>query len=228
VRRPRPSPLRPLALWRARLRLRRRPVLWWLAVVGLSLSVGLVLESGLSRAQADARRFGEPVPVIVARVDLAAGAMVGPETVELRPWPASLVPDGAVTAMPDGQVVSEAILAGEPVVESRLGADRLVPPGSRALALPTGPGSLGVRVGDRVDLLATFDPLVAPAGEDPTVTVARAATVVAVRARSITVAVTAAETPRVAFALSQATITLALTPPDTFAPDDGGSGSTGP
>ncbi|MET0663993.1 MAG: hypothetical protein ABW008_00400, partial [Acidimicrobiales bacterium] len=93
---------------------------------------------------------------------------------------------------------------------------------------PTGPGALGVRPRDRVDLLATFDPLVAPAGEDPTVTVARVATVVAVRTRSITVAVTAAEAPRVAFALSQATITLALTPPGTVPADDGGSGSTGP
>ncbi|HEY5888754.1 MAG TPA: SAF domain-containing protein [Acidimicrobiales bacterium] len=203
-------------------------MLWWLAVVGLSLSVGLVLESGLSRAQADARRFGAPVRVVVARVDLAAGAVAGPETVDLRPWPAALVPAGALDTVPDGQVVSQAILAGEPVVEARLGAEGLVPPRSRALALPTGPGALGVRVGDRVDLLATFDPLVAPAGEDPTVTVARAATVVAVRARSITVAVSEAETPRVAFALSQATITLALTPPDTFAPDDGESGSTGP
>lgn len=228
MRRPRPSPLRPLALWRARLRLRRRPVLWWLAVVGLSLAVGLVLESGLSRARADARRFGEPVPVVVASVDLAVGAMAGPDTVELRSWPAALVPAGALTVVPDGQVVSQAVLAGEPVVEARLGGDRLVPPGSRALALPTGPGALGVRPGDRVDLLATFDPLVAPAGEDPTVTVARAATVVAVRTRSITVAVTAAEAPRVAFALSQATITLALTPPGTVAADDGGSGSTGP
>jgi hypothetical protein len=70
--------------------------------------------------------------------------------------------------------------------------------------------------------------MVAPAGEDPTVTVARAATVVAVRNRSITVAVTATEAPRVAFALSQATITLALTPPGTVPADDGGSGSTGP
>ena len=44
---------------------------------------------------------------------------------------------------------------------------------------------------------------------------------------TITVAVTEVEAPRVAFALSQATITLALTPPGTFAPDDAGSGSTG-
>jgi hypothetical protein len=76
-----------------------------------------------------------------------------------------------------------------------------------------------VRAGDEVDVLATFDPLVTPAGEDPTVTVARAATVVAVRSRAITVAVTEVEAPRVAFALSQATLTLALTPPGTVAGD---------
>ena len=101
MRRPQ-SPLRPFALFRARLRLRRRPVLWWLAIVGLSLMVGLILESGLSRAQADARLFGAPTTVAVARIDLAAGAPAGPETVELRPWPASLVPDGALTTMPEG------------------------------------------------------------------------------------------------------------------------------
>ena len=228
MRRPRPSPLRPLALWRARLRLRRRPVFWWLAVVGLSLAVGLLVERGVSRAQADARRFGAPVTVAVARVDLAAGASVGPRTVDLRPWPSGLVPEGALTAVPDGRVVTQAVLAGEPLVRSRLGADSLVPSGSRALALPTAPGALGVRPGDRVDLLATFDPLVAPAGEEPTVTVARAAVVVARRERSVTVAVTEAEAPRVAFALSQATITMALTPPGTVGAHDPGPGSAGP
>lgn len=225
MRRPQ-SPLRPFALFRARLLLRRRPVLWWVAVIGLSLAVGVTIDGSLSRAEADARRFGAPVDVAVARVHLAAGAVAGPDTVELRPWPEHLVPPGALRAVPEDRVVTQAVLAGEPVVADRLSTGALVPPGSRALALPTGPGALGVRAGDRVDVLATFDPLVAPEGEDPTVTVARAATVVSVRARSITVAVTEVEAPRVAFALSQATITLALTPPDTFAPD--GSGSTGP
>lgn len=227
MRRPQ-SPLRPFALLRARLLLRRRPLLWWLSVLGLSLVVGITVDGSLSRAEADARRFGPPVDIVVARVDLAAGAVAGPATVELRPWPESLVPAGTLRQVPDDRVVTQAVLAGEPVVAARVGAGALVPAGSRALALPTGPGALGVRAGDRVDLLATFDPLVAPEGEDPTVTVARAATVVSVRARSITVAVTEDEAPRVAFALSQATITLALTPPGTFAADDGGSGDTGP
>lgn len=222
------SPLSPVALWRARLRLRRRPVLWWLMVIGLSLTIGLLIEGGLAQAQADARRFGAPVEVAVARVDLAPGMAAGPDTVELRPWPEALVPEGALRSVPDGLVVSQVVLAGEPLVERRLTDGGLVPAGSRALALPTGPGALGVRPGDRVDVLATFDPLVAPEGQDPTVTVARAATVVTVRARAVTVAVTEEEAPRVAFALSQATIALALTPPDTFAPDDGRSGGPGP
>ncbi len=226
MRRPQ-YPLRPFALFRARLRLRRRPLLWWLAVLGLSLAVGITIDGSLSQARADARRFGRPVEVAVARVDLAAGSVAGPDTVELRTWPERLLPPRALRSVPEDRVVTGAVLAGEPLVADRLGTDTLVPSGTRALALPTGPGGLGIRPGDRVDVLATFDPLVAPEGEDPTVTVARAATVVAVRASAITVAVTEVEAPRVAFALSQATITLALTPPGTFAPDDAGSGSTG-
>ncbi len=166
MRRPQ-SPLRPFALFRARLLLRRRPVLWWLAVLGLSLVVGLTVDGSLSRAEADARRFGPPVEVAVARVDLAAGALAGPATVELRPWPEYLVPAGALRVVPDDRVVTQPLLAGEPVVAERLGTDSLVPANSRALALPTGPGALGVRAGDRVDLLATFDPLVAPGRRGP-------------------------------------------------------------
>ncbi len=225
----RPSaPLSPFALWRARLALRRRPVLWWLTVVGLSLTAGLLVEGGLDQAQADARRFGSPVDVVVARVDLEPGSVVGPRSAEVVPWPSTLVPEGALRQVPEGLVVTQPVLAGEPLVERRVGEGGLVPSGSRALALPTGPGALGVRPGDRVDVLATFDPLIAPEGEDPTVTVARAATVVSVRARAVTVAVSEAEAPRVAFALSQATITLALTPPDTFAPDDDRPRGPGP
>ena len=226
------APLSPFALARSRWSLRRRPVLWWVAVVVLAGGLGLLVQGGLARAQADARRFGSPRTVAVARVDLAPGRVVQPEDVELRAWPSSLVPAGAFRGTPDGMVVAQAVLAGEPLVRARVSATGLVPPGSRAMAVPVGPGALGVRPGDRVDVLATFDPLVAPEGADPTVTVASEATVVSVRPRAVTVAVGETEAPRVAFALSQATIALALTPPDTFG-DDGRStsdrpGSSGP
>lgn len=163
MRRP-SSPLRPLALLRARLRLRRRPLLWWACVLSCSLGLGVVISGRLAAA-----------------AELPRCAVAGPR----RP-------------------------AGP--------ADHLTA-GSRALAVPTGPGALALRPGDRVDVLATFDPLVAPRGEDPTATVARGATVVAVRGQGVTVAVSAVEAPRVAFALSQATIALALAPPGTVAGD---------
>jgi Flp pilus assembly protein CpaB len=180
MRRP-STPFSPLALWRARFSLRRRPLLWWLAVGGLAVVVGLLVQGGLAQAQADARQFGEPVQVLVATVDLRPGQAVD---AELRSWPSELVPAGALRSPPpDGLVVIQAVLAGEPIVDARVGHGSLVPPGGRAMAVPTGPGTLAVRPGDRVDVLATFDPLVAPAGEDPTTTVARAATVVGVRPR---------------------------------------------
>jgi Flp pilus assembly protein CpaB len=221
------APLSPFALARSRLSLRRRPLLWWLAVVGLAGGLGLLVQGGLAEAQADARRFGPTTQVLVARVDLAPGQPIGPQEAVERPWPSSLLPAGAVRALADGLVATQPVLAGEPLVESRVGRGSLVPPGGRAIAVPVGPGALGLRPGDRVDVLATFDPLVAPEGEEPTVTVARAATVTSVRARAVTVAGTEEEAPRGAFALSQATIALALAPPDTFG-GDGGPGSGGP
>jgi Flp pilus assembly protein CpaB len=222
------TPLSPFARARSRWSLRRRPFLWWLAVVALAGGIGLLVQGGLAQAQADARRFGSPVTLAVARIDLPPGRVLRPDDVDLRPWPSTLVPRGAFRGTPDGLVVTQAVLAGEPLVRSRVSATGLVPTGGRAMAVPVGPGALGVRPGDRVDVLATFDPLVAPEGEDPTVTVASAATVVSVRPRAVTVAVEEQEAPRVAFALSQATIALALTPPDTFDDDDARPGSSGP
>ncbi len=211
MRRPPSAPLRPLALWWARRRMRHRPLLWWVTVVGLALFAALSLTGAVDRARAEAERFGPLRPVLVARHDLAVGARLTPEQVEVQDRPAALVPDGALDRAPEHQVVAQPILAGEAVVASRL-ATSLLPAGTRALAVPTGPGRLDLRPGDRVDVLATFDPLVAPPGEDPTAVVARAAVVVDVRGQGVTVAVTEAETTRVALALAQATITLALTP----------------
>jgi Flp pilus assembly protein CpaB len=219
VRRPPSPPLRPLALWWARRRLHRRPLLWWAAVVGLSLTAGLTLTGAVGRARAEAERFGPLTPVLVARRDLAVGARLTAEQVVVRERPAGLVPEGALSAPPQGLVVAEPVLAGEPVVAARL-SPFVLPPGARALAVPTGPGRLDLRPGDRVDVLATFDPLIAPPGHEPTEVVARAAVVVDVRGQGVTVAVTEAETPGVALALAQATITLALTPGGTV-PADG-------
>lgn len=189
-------------------------------MLGSALAAGLVVSAAIESARAEATRFGPPVLVVVARRDLAPGTVLRAGDLELVERPADVVPAGTFERPPVGAVVSQAVLTGEPLVEARLDQGGPVAASTRALALPTGPGRLDLRPGDRVDVLATFDPLVTPRGEDPTVTVAQAATVVGVGGQAVTVAVTEAEAPRVAFALSQATITLARTPPGTVPADD--------
>jgi hypothetical protein len=76
------------------------------------------------------------------------------------------------------------------------------------VAVPTGSG-LPLEVGDRVDVLATFDAGTTGAGE-PTFAVARRAVVVHVGEDAVTVAVTTSAAPRVAYALAAGAVTLVL------------------
>lgn len=99
--------------------------------------------------------------------------------------------------------------------------------GLRALAIPTTPATPPLQRGDHVDLLASFDVSVSPGPADltpsaarppddaaaSTFAVARHATVLDVAHQAITVAVTADEAPRLAYALTHGAITLALTAP---------------
>jgi hypothetical protein len=103
-------------------------------------------------------------------------------------------------------VVTTTVRAGEPLagrVRSRAVPLALLP--RHALA------GLPVEIGDRVDVLATFDTGATGAtGAEPTVVVARDALVVAHADDAVTVAVERDIAPRVAYALAAGTITLAL------------------
>ena len=92
------------------------------------------------------------------------------------------------------------------------GAAALLPPGSRALAVPIGPGTPPLLVGDRVDLLSTHDPLLfdpAAANAAGDIVVA-GALVIDVSEGAVTVAVDPDDAPAVAFAVAQGAVTLAL------------------
>jgi hypothetical protein len=71
----------------------------------------------------------------------------------------------------------------------------LLPPGTRAVAVPTGEASAPVRRGDVVDVLASFDPSTTGSGE-PTVAIAAGALVVDVGDGVVTVAVLPEEASR--------------------------------
>jgi Flp pilus assembly protein CpaB len=115
-----------------------------------------------------------------------------------------------------GRTAVAAVEPDEAVVAARLGPDgatgivALVPAGWRAVAVPVGPTTVPLRIGDHVDLIAGFDVGSATADSAPALTVAHDALVVAVDDQRVTVAVRSNDTERVAFAIVAATIVPAL------------------
>jgi Flp pilus assembly protein CpaB len=131
--------------------------------------------------------------------------------VSTRAVPLALLPRHALATLPRRAVAAVDLSPGEIVVAHRLAGRSAVagrlPAGRRAVAVPTVAG-LPVEIGDRVDVLATFD--TGAPGVEPTVVVARDALVVAHQDDAVTVAVEQDVAPRVAYALAVGTITLAL------------------
>ena len=205
------------------MRLRRSPLPFWALAVALSLLTGLAVARLVGQASARAAALGGLVAVPVAARPVDAGTVLRPADVTMRRLPAAAVPRGRPARSPAGRVVLVPLATGEVVLAAKVAPDgvrgvaALLPPGRRALAVPVEPGGLALRPGHHVDVLATFDVVDGPAGDDvaaaPTFPVATAAVVLDVADEAVTVAVSADEAPRVAFALARATVTLALTDP---------------
>jgi Flp pilus assembly protein CpaB len=197
-------PLRRLHLFVA-----RRPPLYW-AVVGL-LAAAPAVVVGAQIAEARRARDGwlERRTVLVTRHPVAIGDVLADADVEARSWPDALVPAGAVDSLPDPAVAAAPMVAGEPVVTARLGRPArgpvaaLVPEGHRGIAVPRGDAPLPVAVGDRVDVVAAFDPA---AGD----VAAADALVVHVDETVVVVAVDAARVPATAAAVAAGSAVLAL------------------
>ncbi|MBI1844900.1 MAG: hypothetical protein HYR89_09890 [Actinobacteria bacterium] len=203
-------------------RLRRHPLLYWVSAGTLSLLTGVIVARTVGRAEEHAARFGSMRPVLVTTDKVRAGSVLGPANTEVRPYPAAFVPDGALASKIEGSVVAADLEKGEAVLRARL-APRglspiasLIPPGGRAIAVPTGVGTLPLTRGDRVDVLATIgapDPAVASAGVDasaPTFRVAADAVVISIGEESVTIALNRDEAERVAYALTAGVVTLVL------------------
>lgn len=196
---PRPAP-RARRRLRSRLRL-RRPVPFWIAAVALTALTVSTVARVAGAAAAERERWGARIEVVVAARDLHPGDELRGE---LRSIPAALVPAGARTAPPGGELVAAWIGAGEIVLEHRVAPGglsavvALLPPGTRGVAVPIGLAPLPVAVGDHVDVHGSI-PLAA------------GALVVAVSEQAITVAVDAADAGRVAYEAANGTVTLVLT-----------------
>lgn len=126
----------------------------WRRRVLRRLSAGVLL--ALALAVALAQRAPEPtVPVLVARGEVAAGAIVGEGDVEVEPRPRSTVPEGALdsTEAVLGRVATVGLTPGEVLTPARvLAREESAGPGRRLVTVPLLGSARSVAVGDRVDV----------------------------------------------------------------------------
>jgi Flp pilus assembly protein CpaB len=200
-------------------RLTRSPLFFWAAVAVLALLTAAVVGRLLGRARAEAARYGSPRTVAVATVDLPAGSVVRPADVDRRTVPAAFLPDGWVGSVAEvvGRTVVVPVVRGQALLRAHLapwglrGLAALLPPGARAVAVPTGASSPPLHTGDVVDVLATFDTAATGGEGDPSFPVALGAAVLDVGGESATVAVSPEDATRVAYAVSHGAVSLAVT-----------------
>jgi pilus assembly protein CpaB len=193
-----------------RLRIRRRPVIYWMVTGVLALVTGLVVSSTVSAAHEAQAGYGSTRRVAVAAHDLAPGATIATGDVRIEQRPIAVLPRGTLDDAPVGNVAIAAIIAGEPIIAARVAGHGLIPAGSIGIAVPLDSGTLTLTVGDHVEVLATFDPDTIDG--NPTIVVAPLAIVVAVGDAAVTLSMPQADGERVAFALSTAAVTVALLP----------------
>lgn len=182
--------------------LARRPWLYWAAVGALALLVGVLVSRATAQVEAAKRAWGETRGVVVAIVEIQPGQPLAGAT-RRQPFPAPMVPDGAISELEPGATATQRIGVGEIVIAHDAGATSgpqvLIPDAWLAVSVaervPT-----GVRTGDDVG--------VASAG----VVLASDAVVVGRAGESVLVAVPAAEAPQVAQASSSGDVALLIKP----------------
>lgn len=238
-----------------------RALATWAAALLLALATARFVAADLATLHRSARALGSPRQVLVAARDLPLGAQVRRDDLEVVSLAGETFPRGSLREEADalGRIVAVPMLAGTQVLDralapaDRTGLDGLVPDGRRAVRIADEAG-LGPVPGAVVDVLVTIDPsLVADAGGgDPTVTVARAALVLASGAEGtgddepspdpapsglrgvgaptttggVTLLVTEEEAHRLAFASAHGVVTLALAPPEDACCRTSSSGSS--
>jgi Flp pilus assembly protein CpaB len=186
---------------------------FWTAALALAAVTGVFVGTAMRAAEDRAAQFGAIRRVPVARRPIAAGAIVRAADVVDRDMPAAFVPAGGAARSPVGRTAIVAVSVGEVILASKVapeglrGVAALLRSGERALAVPVGPGTPPLTVGDLVDVLAT------PPDTGATLVAARATRVVGVDDRAVTLAVHPADAAAVAAAVAAATVTLALAAP---------------
>ena len=212
--------MRPKPPTRRRIRpgllLRRQPRLRIAVVATAVVIAGTSVASAIERAERAEAAWGAGHTVVVVTRDLEPGDLIDGSNTDVVDRPSAVIPDGAPSSVPEGARAGAAVMAGEVLLGGHLAPHGLteltarLPPHTRAVAIPSEPGTTpALSIGDTVDVLVALAPEAASAGP-PGFTIAAGALVVDVSDAAITVAVSTGAAPRIAVALGQGAVTLAL------------------
>ena len=124
-------------------------VLVFATIVGLIASF-LVYQVVRQMALAGAPEGTEPV--VVAAVNMSMAESVTSQHVKLVQWPKSNIPTGAVRTLAnaEGRVVRSAIMAGEPLLESRLAPELAGKGGVMPMLVPEGQRGVSIKVDEAI------------------------------------------------------------------------------
>jgi Flp pilus assembly protein CpaB len=209
-----------------------RAVLAWIATVIVALATFRVVVSDLGTLHRRARELGPNISVVVATRDLAMGATIDARDVRVVMRPRATVAGDALhdRARAVGRVVAVPLLRDDVVRAAHLTAadrsslDGVIATGERAVHVVLKDGFRPPE-GAVVDVLASFDPAsISPVGaRGRAAVVAGGARILHIdsavdsqgaSATGVTLLVTDAEAPAVAFAAATGEISVALAPPE--------------
>jgi pilus assembly protein CpaB len=131
--------------------------------IACALAAALVMRAYARRIDVIRPDGGPPIMVVAAAEDVARGAVLTEEMLEVVTVPSRFAPPGAMRDLTRaaGKIVIADLAAGEILTHLRLAGSgagptaSLVPPGMRAIQVPVA-GAVGVKPGDLVDVIATF------------------------------------------------------------------------
>lgn len=91
-------------------------------------------------------------PVVVAAVNMSMAESVTSQHVKVAQWPKGAIPAGAIKTLAgaEGRVVRSAIVAGEPLLESRLAPELAGRGGVMAMLVPEGQRGVSIKVDDAI------------------------------------------------------------------------------
>lgn len=194
-----------------------------------ALVAARVIAGDVAALHGRARAAGAEVTAVVAARDLPLGHTLEADDLDTALRYQGHLPDGALLSVDGlaGRVVTVPILEGAVVSErhlgprDRTGLDGVVPEGMRAMRVVIDEAPQ-LAAGSVVDVLVTFDPGLVPPEIDATTTVVEGAVIVGTDegrepgrdAAGVTLLVDEPAARRLAFAMANGIVTLALAPPE--------------